>query len=237
MTCEETGEDGLPQWHEAGGDQRTAAPLAFDTFIAYFLAGVRTEAEGAGRSLATPHEVVTMVTAEDLEKRQGGGSPMDVLARFSLPTVERLQCGTERVLLTGGRGEPLWLGQRTRPFSPAQRKAIAARDGGCAWPGCRAPVSWCDAHHVTWWVRDKGRTDVATASRSAATTTTSSTRPPSGRSACISESLTSCPEAGEVHHSPHTGCNDARSRGSTSRRSGGCDVCRGSSPGSPGRCR
>jgi hypothetical protein len=162
FTCE--GEDtdgGLPQWHEAEGDRRTSAQLAFDTFVAYFLAGVRAEDEGTGGSLRTQHEVVTVVSAEDLEQRQGGGHPMGVLARFSLPTVERLQCGGgKRLAITGAGGEPLWLGRPARLFSPAQKKAIAARDGGCAWPGCRAPISWCDAHHVKWYVRDRGRTDV-----------------------------------------------------------------------------
>jgi hypothetical protein len=84
-----------------------------------------------------------------------------VRARFSLPTVDRLQCsGSSRVLVTRAGGEPLWLGHRVRLFSAAQKKAIAARDGGCAWPGCRAPVAWCDAHHIMWHQRDAGRTDI-----------------------------------------------------------------------------
>jgi hypothetical protein len=161
FTCDGTGEDGLPEWHEAEGDQRTSAQLTFDTVLAYFRAGVRSEADGTGGSLRNPHEVVTLVTAEDLERRQGGGQPMGVLARFSLPTVERLQCGgAQRLSVTGAGGEPLWLGRPARLFTAAQKKVIAARDGGCAWPGCRAPISWCDAHHVKWYVRDRGRTDV-----------------------------------------------------------------------------
>lgn len=41
----------------------------------------------------------------------------------------------------------------------AQRRALSARDGGCAWPGCDIPPQWCDAHHVLWWTRG-GRTTV-----------------------------------------------------------------------------
>ena len=44
MTCDGDDEDGLPAWHEAEGDQRTTAQVDFDTFMAYFRAGVRAEA-------------------------------------------------------------------------------------------------------------------------------------------------------------------------------------------------
>jgi Domain of unknown function (DUF222) len=151
----------LPEWHEAEGEHRTKAQYDFDVLMSTIRAGMRAEEEGSGGSLRTPHEVITVVTAEDLERRQGGGHPMGVLARFSLPTVERLQCsGSSRVLVTRIGGEPLWLGHPTRLFTPAQKKALAARDGGCAWPGCTAPVAWCDAHHIRWHQRDAGRTDV-----------------------------------------------------------------------------
>ena len=30
-------------------------------------------------------------------------------------------------------------------------RAVAARDGGCRFPGCDRKVSWCDAHHIHSW--------------------------------------------------------------------------------------
>ena len=64
------------------------------------------------------------------------------------------------MLITGEHGEPLHLGHTSRLFTPTQKKALAARDGGCTWPGCTAPTAWTDAHHIDWWHRDAGPTDI-----------------------------------------------------------------------------
>ena len=154
-------EDLQPEWHEASADGRTPTQVDYDTFMSVFRAGIRAEEEGSGGSVKTPHEVITHVDAADLAARHGHGHPDGVLARVSMPTVERMTCsGGVRYFVHGPGGEPLWLGHAVRLFTAAQKKAIAARDGGCAWPGCTAPIAWCDAHHIRWHGRDHGRTDV-----------------------------------------------------------------------------
>jgi len=72
----------------------------------------------------------------------------------------RLGCSAvfEKVLLAPS-GAVLELGRSARFASPAQRRALAARDGGCVVPGCERPPSQCDAHHVDGWALG-GRTDV-----------------------------------------------------------------------------
>ena len=45
-------------------------------------------------------------------------------------------------------GVPLDMGRTERFANRAQRRAMARRDGGCVFPGCDAPVNWCDAHHI-----------------------------------------------------------------------------------------
>jgi hypothetical protein len=45
-------------------------------------------------------------------------------------------------------GVPLNLGRTIRFANRDQRRAARARDGGCVFPGCDRPVSWCDCHHV-----------------------------------------------------------------------------------------
>ena len=57
------------------------------------------------------------------------------------------------------KGRVLWGGRRHRTITHAQRAALVIRDGGCVFPGCDAPPSWCDGHHVEWW-RDDGTTDI-----------------------------------------------------------------------------
>ena len=46
---------------------------------------------------------------------------------------------------------PLDLGVSTRTVTKRQRKALVARDRGCAFPGCGAPPSWCEGHHIIHW--------------------------------------------------------------------------------------
>ena len=54
-------------------------------------------------------------------------------------------------------GEPLTIRDRARFADAKMRTALVARDGGCVFPGCDAPASWCDAHHVIEYSR-AGRT-------------------------------------------------------------------------------
>lgn len=56
-------------------------------------------------------------------------------------------------------GVPMDLGRTVRYATSDQRRALAVRDGGCVFPGCDAPPSWCDAHHVETW-NAAGRTNM-----------------------------------------------------------------------------
>jgi HNH endonuclease len=53
----------------------------------------------------------------------------------------------------------LGYGRSRRIATAAQRRALAARDGGCCFPGCDQPPDWCEAHHVTPW-HQGGNTDL-----------------------------------------------------------------------------
>ena len=62
--------------------------------------------------------------------------------------LSRIVLGTDSVVLDVGRAK--------RVPSPAVRRAIAARDNGCRFPGCDRRPSWCQSHHVRHWHPDQG---------------------------------------------------------------------------------
>jgi hypothetical protein len=52
------------------------------------------------------------------------------------------------------------IGTGHRLFTPRQRHAMTARDGGCCFPGCDAPPQWTEAHHVIEY-RNGGPTSIS----------------------------------------------------------------------------
>ncbi|WP_284752253.1 HNH endonuclease signature motif containing protein, partial [Arthrobacter sp. efr-133-R2A-120] len=69
-------------------------------------------------------------------------------------TLRRLACDADIIpVVLGGEGQVLDIGRASRIFPPHLRKAITARDKGCAFPGCTMPAPWCEAHHIEYWSR------------------------------------------------------------------------------------
>jgi hypothetical protein len=62
--------------------------------------------------------------------------------------------------LGGAPTRPLEVGRTSRVVQPAQRSALAVRDGGCVFPDCARPLAWCEAHHLRHWLHG-GPTDLA----------------------------------------------------------------------------
>jgi hypothetical protein len=103
-------------------------------------------------------------------------SPEDVKARICeladgspLPpaSLSRLLCGADlHRLVIGARSEVLDAGKDIRLANRAQRRALRFRHARhCGFPGCDAPIDWCEAHHIHQWDPDPssphGRTDMA----------------------------------------------------------------------------
>ena len=69
-------------------------------------------------------------------------------------TVRKIACDADIIpVLLGSEGRILDIGRTSRVFPPHIRKALTARDQGCAFPGCTIPAPWCEAHHTTYWSR------------------------------------------------------------------------------------
>lgn len=82
--------------------------------------------------------------------------PSSGAATFSGPihpnTIRKIACDADIIpVLLGTESRVLDIGRTTRIFPPHIRKAITARDQGCAFPDCTMPAPWCEAHHITYW--------------------------------------------------------------------------------------
>jgi hypothetical protein len=98
-----------------------------------------------------------VVDVDALESGTGRCELEDV-GQISVDTAAMLACDASITrIVTKGRAEPLDVGRATPLISAALRKALVERDGGCRFPGCDRPPSWCDGHHVVHW-SDGGRT-------------------------------------------------------------------------------
>jgi hypothetical protein len=115
----------------------------------------RTPSMGGAAPTVTVH-----VNAVDLADNSGVGWVDGVEAPASLRSVRQLICtGGMQKIIFGENGEVLHLGGKERFFTAGQRRAIAARDGGCVIPGCTVPAAWSEVHHVIPW-QNHGPTDI-----------------------------------------------------------------------------
>jgi hypothetical protein len=87
------------------------------------------------------------------------GHPADRHDQASLAARLRAAAALLPPLLGGARTQPLEVGRTSRVVQPAQRTALAVRDGGCVFPGCTRPLAWCEAHHLHHWLHG-GPTDL-----------------------------------------------------------------------------
>jgi len=110
-----------------------------------------TEAEARFTScdaLVTPIVLDHSGACPDTAGAPGSGGPPTASARIAALASTLL-----------GTRNPLAVGRTARTATPAQRRALAARDRGCIIPGCAIPAEACQTHHVIEW-SDNGATDL-----------------------------------------------------------------------------
>lgn len=138
-------------------DHRTVAMLRADALSAICAHALGCENDAPAMAGAT---VVVRVDLNDLTDGTGYATIDGSDLPISVATARRMAAGggvIPSVLDTNG--ERLDWGREQRFFTRAQRIALAERDGGCAM--CGLPPSMTRAHHIRWWKRDAGPTDLA----------------------------------------------------------------------------
>lgn len=136
-------------------DDRTPGQMAVDALAMLAQHGIDCEHPTSG----VKTQVVVRINVKDLESGVGVADCDQLSGPISVPTLRAMAVDAAIIPVTmGGASLPLDVGRASRFFTPAQRLALVERDGGCAW--CHAPASYCDAHHIDWWTRDRGPSDL-----------------------------------------------------------------------------
>ncbi len=79
---------------------------------------------------------------------------------LALATVRRLACDASLIgILENDAQEPVSVGRKTRSISPALKRALDSRDGGCRFPSCTR-TRFTEGHHIEHWA-DGGETKLA----------------------------------------------------------------------------
>ncbi|WP_281894385.1 HNH endonuclease signature motif containing protein [Phytohabitans aurantiacus] len=95
---------------------------------------------------------VAVTVPYDVVRKELGVGQLDSGERLTAEQVRRLACDAHILpIVLGGQGQILDVGQQRRLFTGPLRRALVARDGGCAFPGCDRPPQWCDGHHIRHW--------------------------------------------------------------------------------------
>src|SRR6266508_2551894 len=143
-------------------DPRTLGQRRADALTVLLHAAAATGGGIPAHGGIKPHVAVTIALADLIEAGRAATGDPTFGDGLSAAAVRALACDAGIIpVVLGSQSEPLDVGREHRFVTPAIRRALIARDGGCVIPGCDAPPGHCDAHHLTHWV-DGGATAVDT---------------------------------------------------------------------------
>ncbi len=140
-------------------DTRTTEQLALDALVDL----VRIGGDVAPTDvIGTRSPAVQIIVAErDLRTGRSLAHIEGQTELVSIDTANRHGCSSGVIpIVIDPRGDVVALGRETRLYTRRQRVALAARDGGCRFPGCDRPPSWTEAHHIIPW-SEGGATDLS----------------------------------------------------------------------------
>jgi uncharacterized protein DUF222/HNH endonuclease len=131
------------------GDDRTPPQLRADALVDVCRLAMRTTAlpDNGGE----PPQITVTVPFNPLTAELGT-AVLDNGERLTPATARRLACDAKVLpIVLGGDSQILDVGQNRRLATGPLRRALVARDRGCAFPACDRPARWCDAHHIKSW--------------------------------------------------------------------------------------
>ena len=144
MLALEAAVDDMPRDDDLLPSQRRADAL--ERLADSYLAMEESDSTGGDRYTVHVHTRVGELQAATIDEN-------DVSAETSRRAA--CDCGVVH-WLENERGQALDIGRRSRNITPALRRALEHRDGGCTFPGCTTR-GHVDAHHVVHWA-DGGET-------------------------------------------------------------------------------
>ncbi len=138
-------------------DARTTAQRNADALLE--VCGLARTAQDCPTTAGEPPHLTVTIDWDAL--RTGlGAATLDYGTHVSASDARRWACDAKIIpVVLGGKSEPLDVGRAMRTVPLSIRRALVARDGGCAFPGCDRPPGMCQAHHCRHWV-DDGETSV-----------------------------------------------------------------------------
>lgn len=138
-------------------DHRTIAMLQADALALFCAHVLGCKSEKLPLAGAT---VIVRMNVDDLDSTTGTATIDGIDQPISAAAARRMAAdGGVIPCVLGGDSEVLDWGRKKRFFTKAQRLALVERDGGCAM--CYLPPEMVKAHHMRWWKRHHGRTDLS----------------------------------------------------------------------------
>lgn len=158
------------QQASGGPRDRSWDELQSDAFVTS-IAGdstVNSASDGGPREPASRHDAGCRVPEVSIHidwatLRDGALGICETDDGTALPvaTVRRLCCEAMVLpVVLGARGDVLDQGRRQRTVTRPQRRALAAMHRTCAHPGCTIGFDGCKIHHVKWWWKHLGPSDL-----------------------------------------------------------------------------
>jgi hypothetical protein len=131
-------------------DERSHGQRQHDALIELCLQRAGSRRDGAGPRpqliIRASLDTLAGIPGAPAGELDGGGT-------VPAATVQRYACDSAIAQITG-RGElEHELNHASRTIPASTRRALEARDQHCVFPGCDRPLSWCDGHHLVWWIK------------------------------------------------------------------------------------